>query len=192
MREANLDRFGSSAIEKGNGMNDKLDITPSVTVHALLEAYPELEEVLIGIAAPFKKLRNPILRRSVAKVATLKHAATVGNVPLNDLVSALRQAVGQPLDDADYEDENYFQPQPEWFSARRIMLKVNESKPENENEMTLGPIMRGAKKLVAGDIIELTSDFVPAPGIDVMRRKGYKVWVSRESGSVIKTYFLKT
>ncbi len=50
-----------------------IEITPSVTVYALLEAYPELEEVLIGIAPPFKKLKNPFLRRSVAKVATIKH-----------------------------------------------------------------------------------------------------------------------
>ncbi len=28
---------------------DSLDITPAVTVHNLLEAYPELEDVLIGI-----------------------------------------------------------------------------------------------------------------------------------------------
>jgi len=33
-----------------------IEINPSVTVHALLEAYPELEKVLIGIAPPFKKL----------------------------------------------------------------------------------------------------------------------------------------
>ena len=37
---------------------DSLEINPSVTVHALLEAYPELEDVLIGIAPPFKKLKK--------------------------------------------------------------------------------------------------------------------------------------
>jgi hypothetical protein len=61
----------------------KIEINPSVTVHALLEAYPELEKVLIGIAPPFKKLKNPLLRRSVAKVATIKHIASVGGVPIN-------------------------------------------------------------------------------------------------------------
>jgi len=47
-----------------------LEILPTVTVHKLLVAYPQLEEVLIGIAPPFKKLKNPILRRTIAKVAT--------------------------------------------------------------------------------------------------------------------------
>ena len=58
--------------------DDSIDITPSTTVHRLLEAYPALEDVLIGMAPPFKKLRNPILGRSVAKVATIKHIAAVG------------------------------------------------------------------------------------------------------------------
>ena len=52
--------------------DDKIDITPSVTVHNLVGAFPELEDVLIGIAPPFKKLRNPLLRKSVAKVARVK------------------------------------------------------------------------------------------------------------------------
>ncbi len=47
---------------------NKLEITPAVTVHTLLETYPELEEVLIGLAPPFKKLRNPFLRRSVDSI----------------------------------------------------------------------------------------------------------------------------
>ena len=34
------------------------DITPELRVGALLEAYPELETILVGIAPPFAKLRN--------------------------------------------------------------------------------------------------------------------------------------
>lgn len=49
-----------------------IEITPSTTVYAILDSYPELEEVLIGMAPAFKKLKNPILRNTVAKVATLK------------------------------------------------------------------------------------------------------------------------
>ena len=59
-----------------------LDINPSVTVHELLEEFPQLEEVLIGIAPPFKKLKNPFLRKTIAKVATIKHISSVGGVPL--------------------------------------------------------------------------------------------------------------
>ncbi len=70
-----------------------IEITPSTKVNDLLDAYPELEETLIGIAPPFKKMKNPILRKSVARVATIKHISSVGNVPLNELINKLRKAV---------------------------------------------------------------------------------------------------
>ena len=53
-------------------MADKeVEITSQTKVAELLEHFPELEETLIAMAPPFKKLRNPVLRRSVAKVASL-------------------------------------------------------------------------------------------------------------------------
>jgi hypothetical protein len=62
-------------------MKEHLEITPTTRVGDMLDTYPELEETLIGIAPPFKKLKNPFLRKSVAKVATLKHISAVGNIP---------------------------------------------------------------------------------------------------------------
>lgn len=141
---------------------NKPEITPSVTIHALLEAYPELEEVLISIAPTFKKLRNPLLRKSVAKVATIKHASAVGNVPLNELIGKLREAVGQPVSTESYSDQDYFGEQPGWFSPDRIALSVDEDKVDDKVRMTLIPILRGVKNLKKGEIIELITSFVPA------------------------------
>ena len=70
-----------------------IEINPSTKVHDLLEAYPELEETLIGIAPPFKKLKNPVLRKTVAKIATIKHISSVGNVELNELVGKLSELI---------------------------------------------------------------------------------------------------
>jgi hypothetical protein len=63
-------------------------------VAELLEAWPELEEVLIRLAPAFRRLKNPVLRRTVARVATLEQAAGVGGVAVRDLVGALRRAAG--------------------------------------------------------------------------------------------------
>jgi hypothetical protein len=54
-----------------------IEITPATTVSDLLDTYPHLEETLIGIAPPFKKLRNPALRKSVSKVATISQTRLV-------------------------------------------------------------------------------------------------------------------
>ena len=65
-------------------MSEKLIITPKTKVLQVIEAYPELEDVLIGYVPAFKKLKNPILRNTVAKIATLQQAASVGKVKIED------------------------------------------------------------------------------------------------------------
>jgi len=168
-----------------------IEITPTTRVNDLLNLYPEIEETLIDIAPPFKKLKNKFLRKSVAKVATLKHISSVGNVPLNELINKLREAVGQSKTNVFYEDENYFSDKPEWFSADKISLSINEENIEDKNKMTLVTILQEARKVKKGEIIELTTTFLPAPGIDRMKEKGYSVWIVKEEDSLIKSYFLK-
>jgi len=168
-----------------------MEITPSVTVYALLDAYPELEEVLIGIAPPFKKLNNPFLRRSVAKVATIKHIASVGGVPLDEMITQIREAVGQPESTESYEDQDYFGEQPDWFSPDKVALSLDEDKVGDKDKMTLVIILQEAKNVKKGEIIELVTSFLPAPGIDTMKSKGYSVWTRKESDDLIRSYFLK-
>ncbi len=171
--------------------NQNLEIVPTVTVHSLLVAYPQLEEVLISMAPPFKKLKNPFLRKTVSKVATLRSISSVGGVPLSDLINKLRIEVGQPELSTSYDDEDYFGDQPNWYKPDKIACILDESKMEDKDKMALSVILKEAKKVKQGEIIELTTSFLPAPGIDILRSKGYSVWTKKESEAVIKSYFLK-
>ena len=168
-----------------------IEITPSTKVSDLLDAYPELEETLISIAPPFKKLKNPFLRKSAAKLATLKHISSVGNIPLNELINKLREAVGQQAVDDSYKDENYFSEKPDWFSTDKISVSINEEKLEDKDKMTLVAILHETKNVKKGGIIELITTFLPAPGIDILKSKGYSVWSLKEEENLIKSYFLK-
>ncbi len=170
---------------------NKIEINPSVSVHALLKAYPKLEEVLIDLAPPFKKLKNPFLRRSVAKVATIKHIASVGGIPIDELITRIREAVGQPESTESYKDQDYFGEQPAWFSPDKVSLSLDEDKVEDKDKMTLVIVLKEAKKVKKGEIIELVTSFLPAPGIDIMKSKGYSVWSRKESDDLIRSYFLK-
>jgi hypothetical protein len=76
--------------------HEKPLITPQTKVGDLLKDFPELEETLVKIAPAFKKLRSPMLRRTVARVTNLAQAARVGGVPVDELIQKLRRAVGQP------------------------------------------------------------------------------------------------
>lgn len=168
-----------------------IEIIPTTKILDLLSVYPELEDTLIGIAPPFKKLKNPFLRKSVAKVATIKHLSSVGNVPLDELINKIREAVGQSPSDTLYEDEAYFSEQPDWFSSDKIVASFNEDTIEDKDKMTLVTILESAKNLNQGEIVELTTTFLPAPGIDAMKSKGYSVWAKKENNNLVKSYFQK-
>ena len=168
-------------------------IEPETKVAALLDRSPELEDVLISMAPPFKKLKNPILRKTVAKVATLRQAAAVGRIPVDELVGRLRTAVGQPqsvVTRSEGDELEYFTEQPEWFDENHVVETFVES-DLGSNVMPLTPLLRRAKEARENEIVELVTTYLPAPGIDIMKKKGFEAWsVSR--GEFIKTYFFRT
>ena len=83
-------------------------ITPETKVGELLTHYPELEELLLQFSPAFATLKNPILRRTVAQVTSLRQAAKVGNANIVEMVNSLRQAAGQSISDENslIESEN--------------------------------------------------------------------------------------
>ena len=70
-----------------------LTLTPKTTVHTLLKEYPFLLDFLAGYHPEFKKLTNPVLRRTVGRMATLDTVAEQGNVPLNQLTSDIADEI---------------------------------------------------------------------------------------------------
>ncbi len=172
-------------------MSSDFPITSKTKVADLLQHYPELEDVLIGMAPPFKKLKNPILRRSVAKVTSLRQAAAVGKIPVDEMVNTLRAAVGQKPISAEGSDDagSYFSSEPEWFDREMVVASIVEEELDPD-VMPLNPLIRRATDLGEGEIIELVTTYLPAPGIDLMKKKGFMVWVVEE-GEAVKSYFTK-
>ncbi len=171
-------------------MTDRPLITKETKVSALLRDYPETEELLIGMSPAFTKLRNPVLRRSVARVATLGQAAAVGRLPAAVLVNELRAAVGQdPIGDVDEDGADYFGVQPEWFDPELVVAVLRDDELDPD-VMPINPLLRAVKDLEDGQIVELVTSHLPAPGIDILRRKGHSTWTT-EDDQTIRTYVLK-
>ena len=173
-------------------MDRNFSINPETKVAVLLDQYPELEEVLINMAPPFIKLKNPLLRKSVAKVTSLRQAAAVGKLSVDQMVNELRAYAGeQPyLSGSSTETSDYFADRPEWFNQDNVVKAIVEAELDPD-VMPLKPLILNARKLKRGEIIELVTTYLPAPGIDVMKGKGYSVW-SVEEGDIIRSYFLKS
>ncbi len=168
-----------------------LDITPETRVGALLDAYPELEEELFGLSPAFKKLKNPVLRKTVAKVTTLRQASRVGNVSIGKLINQLRAAAGQTEIAVEEGKKSSPRPAPAWFGDRAIKRKFDARPLIEAGEQPMGEVLTALGQLEPGEGSELTTPFIPAPLIDMGKQKGFEVWHQQESSELIQTYFGK-
>ena len=174
---------------------EELPIEPSTKVAALLERYPELGDDLIRMAAPFKKTKNPVLRRGLGRVASLRQVAAVGRMPVDELVNELRAAAGQEA--SAVEDTggtaSYFGGQPDWFDRARVVATIDERErgASDPDRMAVTVVRPAATRLGEGEILELITTFLPAPGIDVMKGNGFLAWSVQEDPELMRTYFAK-
>jgi DUF438 domain-containing protein len=76
-----------------------MELKPTTQLGPLLERYPFLIDFLAGYAPKFKVIRNPIMRKTVARAATLEQAAKLGGVELEGLLRALAEAISEEADE---------------------------------------------------------------------------------------------
>ena len=72
---------------------DKMDLSARTKIDALLKEYPFLLEFFVDRSPTFSHLKNPIMRKTVGKVATLNQVASVGKIGINELLSDIARAV---------------------------------------------------------------------------------------------------
>lgn len=172
-------------MNKGN-----LIITPHTKIGELLDAYPGLEHVLFELSPAFAKLKNPILRKTVAKVATLQQAAIVGKLAVEQVVNRLRMEVGQTALSEVLNEEASFQNPPDWFEETKISLRYDVTPVINAGNSPMAEILSQVKTIKDEEIFELKSPFIPAPIIDKLKEKGFESWSIQEGNSCLN-YFHK-
>ncbi len=167
------------------------EITPETKVDDLLNEYPQFEEFLIGLNPKYKKLKNPILRRTVAKIATLTQVAKIGGYDVFDLVNLLRKEVGRPpLEKSPSEMEEAAEEAPAWVGETpKETIDANRLLDEEKNPLT--EVSKALKSIESGQIVAIRSDFLPSPLIDMFKEKGYKVYAAEAEEGIYLTYIKK-
>jgi uncharacterized protein (DUF2249 family) len=171
-----------------NAIKTELMITPDTKIYELLEVYPTLEDKLISIAPVFSKLKNPVLRKTITKVTSLRQAALVVNLPLNYLVNELRKEVGQFA---------------QTYSSEEKIEKASDSKPTKIKQVydatsdiesgghPLAFVMTEIQELSDGEVFHLITPFYPAPLIEKVKDKGFKVETENDSSGKFNNYIWK-
>jgi hypothetical protein len=170
----------------------KLIITPKTKIFDLLEAYPQLEAVLISAAPPFKKLKNPVLRKTITKITTLNQAATIGGLKVEELINKLRNEVGQTnVDSVGGESANYTTEKPAWFEESNIAQTIDIREMLNTGEQPVHEVMSAIKKLKENEIVKVVAPFIPAPLLDKSLSMSYRHWLDKKGEEEYWVFFTK-
>jgi len=168
-----------------------MEITPQTKIHDLLKIFPQLEKFLMDLNPKYKKLKNPVLRRTVARIATLTQVAKIGGYDPIDLVNRLRKEVGQPplsMQENPVESQER-ESAPEWI-AKKPEATIDANKLLDEEKNPLAEVSKALKGLKEGDIVVIESDFLPSPLIDTFKEQGHEVY-SRQEGEKRYLTFIK-
>jgi len=168
----------------------EIAITPKTKIAELLDAYPHLEQPLIGYVPAFEKLRNPVLRRTVARITTLQQAAAIGGVSAEGLINHLRIEAGQDSLVA-VAGTAYTLEQPEWFSANRVVAELDIRGMLAAGEQPVNQVIADLRALNQGDIYKLVAPFLPAPVVDKASSLGIEHWVTQKNDQEFTIYFCR-
>lgn len=170
----------------------KLIITPKTKIYDLLESYPELEDILIEATPHFKKLRNPVLRKTITKITNLNQAASIGGIKVEELINTLRTAVGQSMsDNLDIEAGNYTESQPSWYDENALADTIDIRDMLNAGEQPVHEVMAAIKRIDDNQILKVIAPFIPAPLIDKSLSLNYQHWLDKQSDIEYWVYFKK-
>jgi hypothetical protein len=158
----------------------KMEITAKSKLIDVLNNYPQLEEQIIQAAPAFKNLKNPILRRTVGRMATIEKVVQIGGLDLTTFVNLLRRQVGQPelvpsdpdtprvMERLVIEEPDWIKGEPQFVVDGKELLAAGGVPVTRVNELL--------PQLEAGRFLLLATDFEPAPMIDAMKLQKRKTW----------------
>ncbi len=165
------------------------NITPDSRIGELLERWPGLEAVLVDLSPHFQALSNPVLRRTVARVATLRQISTVSGVPLGVLVEKLRAGAGlSPIVVTDEAGGDATE-RPAWAVEGAVVRTLDARAAIEAGEHPMPQVMADLARLEGGQVYELVTPFVPAPLLDLARARGFAGHSVTEAPGLVRSYF---
>ena len=76
-----------------------MDLNAKTKIDDLLKEYPFLMDFFLNKSPKFQHLKNPVMRKTIGKVATLKQVATVGNIDLDELIGEIADEIREKTND---------------------------------------------------------------------------------------------
>ncbi len=175
-------------------------ITKETKISKMLEAYPQTLAVLLQASSHFEKLNNKFLRKTVARRVSVEQAAGVAEVSVNQLLTALNEAVGEKeVFEIQMQSNNHNiqanttkNDKPEFLNGispdKIITLDVREDISTGVDPFK--KIMSTIKNLSDDLVLHLINTFEPVPLYSVLGNRGYEHW-TENNNNVWEIFFYK-
>jgi uncharacterized protein (DUF2249 family) len=168
------------------------------SVASVLGRNRALLDVFVAASPHFERLRQPAMRRVMARLVTVEQAARVAGVNPDDLVDRLNageagsarrsgtpaEGGAKPMEEGQLPAELRNTP-PE----RIVDLDVRDDLRHGREPFSRIMAARGA--LREGDVLRLRAIFEPAPLYAVMRKQGYAHWTEQLAADDWRVWFYR-
>jgi uncharacterized protein (DUF2249 family) len=179
-------------------------ISPNDRVAAVLKLDERLVEVFASAAPALERLRNPGMRRTMARLVTVAQAAKIAGLEPEELVARLNAAAGSGGEAAPsaeshepVEAEEMSTVETEIPAAlsglpaeRLVDLDVREDLRRGEEPFSR--IMAAKAALKPGEVLRLRATFDPVPLYHVMGKQGYEHWTEKLAEDDWRVWFHRT
>ncbi len=167
-----------------------MKVTKNTKISRILRENIAAIDTIAGINKHFKKLKNPMLRRVLAPRVTVKDAAKIGNISINEFLKRLEEIGFEVI----YEDEKNPDTQKSDHKIavdpdKIVVLDVRPSIEKGNDPFS--EIMGTLKTLKEEDVLEIINVFEPTPLIQILEEKGFQTWTEQVSKEEYHTFFKK-
>lgn len=164
-------------------------IDRSTTIKALLDEKGEaVIEALVNLNKNFGKLKNPVLRKLLAKRVSIEDACRIAGCNVPDFLHRMA-SIGFSLKEAETIERDissYF------VLPRGLDIIDFDVRPILASDKDpLKDILQKLKSLRSNECLRVINSFEPTPLISLVRNKGFQTCCERQDPDLVFTYFFR-
>lgn len=170
-----------------------MHIDENTKISKIINNTPAAIEAIVSLSKHFEKLRIPILRKTLASRVTIKQAAKIGGVSVNDFFEKL-SPLGFTYDSVSFDNIVYEKNKNNDVANEFTNEAIEDLDVRGLLKQNIDPfnvIMNALEKLPDGHVLNIINTFEPIPLINILSKKGYSHRTVQKDKLLTYTYFKK-
>ncbi len=167
-----------------------MTINSSTKISKILRENNEAITAIASINKHFEKLNNPILRRVLAPRVSVKDAAKIGKISVNEFLQKLEE-IGFDVAFEIEKLENTVLTSEKSIHKKSDLVTLDVRPTINAGADPFSEIMGTLKEMKDDETLQLINVFEPIPIIQILKEKGYAISVEKIGEDEYHTFFTK-